>query len=170
MDLTKALHEWHDFYLMVGAASGALLGAMFVVASIASGFLTPERMPRARAFVTPTVVNVSSVVIACAVLLTPVLSWPRLTALTGAASLAGLIYAGVIGRQVWHREIDPSDRVWHGLVPPGACVMMAVAAVLAFQQRELGLDVLAAALLVLLIAAIRNAWDLIVFFVSRPRG
>ena len=115
-------------------------------------------------------VNVSSVLIACAVLLTPMLSWQWLAALTGIASLFGLIYAAVIGRQIWHRHIDPSDRVWHGCMPPAACMIMAVAALLAVQQRDVSLDVLAAALLVLLVAAIRNAWDLIVFFVSRPRG
>ena len=47
---------------------------------------------------------------------------------------------------------------------------MAIAALLAAQRSEISLDVLATALLVLLVAAIRNAWDLIVFFVSRPRS
>ncbi len=170
MSLQEALHEWHDFYVVVGGASGVLLGAMFVVVSIATGILTADATHRTRAFVTPTVVNVSFVLIACAVLLTPVLKWQWLAALAGTASLFGLIYAAVIGRQIWQRQIDPSDRIWHGLMPPAACVIMAAAALLAAQQREVSLDVLAAALLVLLVAAIRNAWDLIVFFVSRPRG
>ena len=170
MDLDRALQNWHDFYLVLAAASGTLLGAMFVVISIATGFLTAERASRTRIWTTPTVVNVSSILIICTVLLTPLPAWPLLAALLGLASLGGLIYASMIGRQIWMPGTDPSDRIWHGLVPPAGCAMMAGAAVLAALRREGSLPVLAATLLVLLIAAIRNAWDLIVFFASRDRG
>jgi hypothetical protein len=170
MDLYRALQGWHDFYLVIAGASGTLLGAMFVVVSIGTGFLTGERASRVRVWTTPTVVNVSGILIICAVLLTPLPTWPLLAILLGLASVSGLIYAGVIGRQIWTRRTDPSDRIWHGLVPPVGCAMMLGAAALAFRQQQTSLAVLAAALLALLVAAIRNAWDLIVFFVSRDRG
>ena len=102
MSLVRKLHEWHDFYVVIGGASGILLGAMFVGRLDRHGrSLTADNAHRTRAFVTPTVVNVSFVLIACAVLLTPVLNWQWLAALAGAASLVGLIYAAVIGRQIW---------------------------------------------------------------------
>jgi hypothetical protein len=170
MELHQALQAWHDFYVVIAAASGTLLSAMFVVVSISSGFLTRDRARLVRVWTTPTVVNVSAVLIACAVLLTPLLTWELLGVLLGLASLSGLIYTGVIGRAIWARQVDPDDRVWHGLVPPAGCVTMAAAAVLALLRKETSLAVLAAALLLLLVAAIRNAWDLIVFFVSRERG
>ncbi len=170
MGLYQALQAWHDFYVVIAAASGTLLGAMFVVVSIGTGFLTSERASAVRVWTTPTVVNVSAVLIACAVLLTPLLTWELLGALLGLASLGGLIYTGVIGRQIWARQVDPSDRIWHGVVPPVGCMTMAGAAVLATLRHETSLAVLAAALLVLLVAAIRNAWDLLVFFASRERG
>lgn len=170
MDLHQALQAWHDFYEVMAAASGTLLGAMFVVVSIGSGFLTRERARLVRVWTTPTVVNVSAVLIACAVLLTPLLTWELLGALLGLASLGGLVYMGFIGRVIWARHVDLDDRIWHGFVPPAGCVTMAAAAVLTILRHETSLAVLAAALLVLLVAAIRNAWDLIVFFVSRERG
>ncbi len=30
---SEALREWHDFYVLIGTASGALIGLMFVAAS-----------------------------------------------------------------------------------------------------------------------------------------
>jgi len=143
---------------------------MFAVVSLGTGFPTGERASAVRIWTTPTVVNVSGVLIACAVLLTPLLTWELLGTLLGLASLGGLIYMGAIGRAIWARRADPDDRIWHGLVPPAGCATMAAAAVLAALRRESSLAVLAAGLLVLLVAAIRNAWDLIVFFVSRERG
>ena len=34
---------WHDFYMLLGTASAALVALLFVAASIGAGFLTPER-------------------------------------------------------------------------------------------------------------------------------
>jgi hypothetical protein len=170
MDLHQALQAWHDFYVVIAAASGTLLGAMFVVVSIATGFLTGERARLASFWMTPTVVNVTAVMIGCAVLLTPLLTWELLGALLGCASLSGLLYAAIIGREIWRRRFDLDDRIWHGLMPPLGCAIVGAASVLAVLHHESSLAVLAAALLVLLVAAIRNAWDLIVFFVSRERG
>jgi hypothetical protein len=170
MDLHQALQAWHDFYVVIAAASGTLLGAMFVVVSISSGFLSGERARLASFWMTPTVVNTSAIVIGCAVLLTPLVTWELLGALLGCASLSGLLYAATIGRQIWKRRFDLDDRIWHGLVPPLGCAIMGAASVLAVQRQETSLAVLAASLLLLLVAAIRNAWDLIVFFVSRDRG
>jgi hypothetical protein len=170
MDLHHALLAWHDFYMVVAAASGTLLGAMFVVVSISSGFLSGERARLASFWMTPTVVNTSAIVIGCAVLLTPLLTWELLGGLLGCASLSGLLYPAIIGREIWRRRFDLDDRIWHGLVPPLAYAIMGAASVLTVVRHESSLSMLAAALLVLLAAAIRNAWDLIVFFVSRDRG
>jgi hypothetical protein len=170
MDLHQALQAGHDFYMVIAAASGTLLGAMFVVVSISSGFLSGERARLASFWMTPTVVNVTAITIGCAVLLTPLLTWELLGALLGCASLSGLLYAAIIGREIWKRRIDLDDRIWHGLMPPLGCAIMGAASALAILQHATSLEVLAAALLILLISAIRNAWDLIVFFVTRERG
>jgi hypothetical protein len=169
MDLQQDLREWHDFYLLMGAASGTLLGAMFVVASIGTGFLTADRADSVRTFITPTVMNVSFVLIACALLVTPAMVWWGLCVLTGFSGLGGLTYMALIGRKIWLRHIDPSDRFWHGFVPTAGCLVIMAASVLAALQRDAAVELLATALLVLLIAAIRNASDLIVFLVSRER-
>jgi len=131
MDLHQALQAWHDFYEVSAAASGTLLGAMFVVASIGTGCLTRETARLVRVWTTPTVVNVSAMLIGCAVLLTPSVTWELLGVFLGVASLGGLIYMVIIGRAIWARHIDLDDRIWHGFVPPVGCLTMVAAAVLA---------------------------------------
>ncbi len=170
MNLREVLADWHDFYLVIAAASGTLLGAMFVVVSIGTGFLTADRADAVRLFLTPTVMHVSGVLIACIVLLVPTLTPAWLTAVLGLGSLTGLAYTCFIWRQVWSRQMDWTDRLWHGLMPPVACLALAAAAVLTGLGRSAGFDALAGALVLLLVAAIRNAWDMIVFLVSRERG
>jgi hypothetical protein len=51
----------------------------------------------------------------------------------------------------------------------GYAVMLAAAVMIAL-RAPLGLYALALAMALLLIAGIRNAWDLILFFVAQPRG
>jgi hypothetical protein len=170
MTLGRLLGDWHDFYLVIAAASGTLLGAMFVVVSIGTGFLTADRADATRIFLTPTVMHVSGVLVACIVLLVPTLTRPWLTALLGLGSLTGLGYTCFIWRQVWTRQVDWTDRLWHGLMPPVACLALACSAVLTGLGHDAGFDALAGALVLLLVAAIRNAWDMIVFLVSRDRG
>ena len=69
-----SLQAWQEFYEVIGAASAALLGAMFVVASIGSGFLTQDRSGEVR-ILTPTVVQLSTVLFGCALALVPSLGW-----------------------------------------------------------------------------------------------
>ena len=74
-----ALQGWHEFYELIGSAAAALLGAMFVVASIGTGFLTQDRAGEVRLFLTPTVVQLSTVLFGCALALVPSLGWKQWT-------------------------------------------------------------------------------------------
>jgi len=88
-----ALQGWHEFYELIGSAAAALLGAMFVVASIGSGFLTQDRAGEVRLFLTPTVVQLSTVLFGCVLALVPSLGWKSLSVMFG---LGGLL-AGIGG-------------------------------------------------------------------------
>jgi hypothetical protein len=73
---------------VIGTASATLLGAMFVVASIGSGYLTQERSTGISAFLTPTVIHMASVVGGCALALVPSLDWRTLASCTVSAASA----------------------------------------------------------------------------------
>ncbi len=166
----ELLHGWHDFYVFMGTAAATLIGAMFVVASIGGGFLTRDRSPEIRAFLTPTVVHLATILLGSALMLVPGLEAPSLLVPVTAAALAGLAYSGLVGIRLLRRKIDVGDRVWYAAVPVAGYAVMLAAAVMIALRAPPSLDTLAVSVVLLLIAGIRNAWDLILFFVAQPRG
>ena len=65
--LADLLDAWHDFDLLIGTAAATLVGLMFVAASIgASVFLEKDRAAM-KAFISPTVVHFSAVLVVAAV-------------------------------------------------------------------------------------------------------
>ncbi|MGD0867469.1 MAG: hypothetical protein ABSA49_18155, partial [Rhizomicrobium sp.] len=66
------LAEWRDFYVMVGTAAGVIVGATFIVASLAQGL--EKRELGMRGFITPTAVHLGSVLLGSALLAVPTLT------------------------------------------------------------------------------------------------
>lgn len=164
----ESLKDWHDFFVVLGAASGSLIGAMFVVVSIATGILTPERTVASRLFLTPTIIHLSVVLLASAFVLVPTLSVATFGASFGIAGIGGSGYAGwnvfkIRGR----REVDRVDHLWYGFAPVLAYLLMIGGAALEFAARPGAVETLALSLALLVVASIRNAWDLIVYFVQQ---
>jgi hypothetical protein len=59
--------------------------------------------------------------------------------------------------------------VWYASAPILAYLAMAGAALLLLRRAEWSLDLLALSIALLLVANIRNAWDMLVFLVARQR-
>ena len=165
-----SLQAWQEFYAVIGSAAAALLGAMFVVASIGSGFLTRDRASEIRLFLTPTVAQLSTVLFGCALALIPSLGWRPLGALFGIGGLSGFIYSVAIGINVRRRALVLSDRFWYAGAPIVAYGLITVAAGMAWNRRVGRLDMLAGAMALLLAAGIRTAWDGLIFLVGQVRG
>ena len=109
------LSEWHDFFIVLGAAAGTLIGAMFVVVSIASGLIKGSELT-SRIFVTPTIVHLAVVLMSCAFMLVPSLN--HVDSRRG-AGVAGIVFLGYAGRNVFHisrrRAVEWSDHLWYGI-------------------------------------------------------
>ena len=75
------LSEWRDFYVTIGTASGAIVGASFIVATLASEL--KERTVGLRGFITPTAVYLGSVLVGSAILTVPTLTPVALAVLLG---------------------------------------------------------------------------------------
>ena len=114
MEPGEALREWHDFYVLIGTASGAPIGLMFVAAPIAATAMGARYRPGVEAFISPTVARFSAVLfMMCLLVIAP----------THVVTLAG----GAIGigycvrvRMHMHRlgtSIDLVDRAWYALIP-----------------------------------------------------
>jgi hypothetical protein len=164
------LRDWHDFYILVGTASATLVGLMFVAASIGANVFNEGRAPL-EAFLTPTVVHFSAALFACLIVVVPIDDWRVLAVLLGIGSIACLIYCGgVLAELVIRRtyKVDLTDRLFYALLPTLGYLLVLVAAALMFMRSQIGVDLMAAALLVLLLAGIRNAWDMTLWIVAKP--
>jgi hypothetical protein len=168
--MAPPLSAWHDYFMLVGGASATLIGAMFVVVSIGIGILRRGREAQIRAFLSSTVSTLATVLLGAVVTMVPELDALWFGALVGIAAIVGLAYALHIAlgfRQ--HPGTVASDWFWYATVPPIGYLLLLAAGAVALHGSALGLDLFAAGLALMLVAGIRNAWDMIVFLVTLPR-
>jgi hypothetical protein len=160
--MIQALHGWHEFYLLVGTAGATLVALLFVAISVGAGFLTEKRAAATRTFISPVVVHFTAVFFIAAVGLVPAHRSALFASLIGVcAAIGGAVSVFTVVqllRHRWTRYVQ--DHLAYGLLPAICYVALLVAAVMIWAENEAALDVLAGALLLLLIVNIRNAWDL----------
>ncbi len=162
---------WHDFYTLVGTASATLVGLMFVAASVGSGVFTRERQVGLRTFLSPTVVAFSVVLAASLIGVLPVLSWRVPGFLLLSIGLLGMVYSWLVWRRMLRegiaKSIDLEDRAWYTMVPAVAYFMLAMAGVALGIHTESACTFLAIGVCLLLLAGIRNAWDMTTWIILR---
>ncbi len=167
--LAELLHDWHDFYVLVGTASATLVGLMFVAVSIGTSIFNEDHRAAMTAFITPTVMHFAAVLFVCLLGTIPTHTWYTLGGLLGAGALAGSIYSGRLVVQLFN--VDLSDRLFYSFLPLLGYLLALIAAVLLLLHATASADLIAAAVLTLLLAAIRNAWDMMVWIVIKtPAG
>jgi hypothetical protein len=166
----ELLAPWHDFFVLIGTAAATLIGAMFVVVSIGIGFLSRDRSLAIRVFLTTTVIHLSTVLFGSLLTMVPVLAARWQAIIAGVAGLAGIAYSAHV---FWgfrqHTGTVLSDWCWYAVFPFVAYAALATAAALGLYDNEEGLDLFAAVLTALLVAGMRNAWDMLVFLATSSR-
>ena len=168
--LSDLLHAWHDFYVLVGTASATLVGLMFVTASVAASLFTEQNREGVKAFISPTVVHFTTVLVIAVLAVVPTHEWLTLAGLLALVGLAGAIYSAKLWIQLFvHRrfDVDIVDRLFYAAIPLLGHLLLLLAAFLLLRQSEAGLDWLAAGQITLLLAGIRNAWDMMIWIVIR---
>jgi len=166
-----SLKEWHDFYVLVGTAGATLLALLFVAVSLGAGYLTEEHRSATRTFMSPVVIHFTSVFFLSAVALFPWHQAEFFAALIGATALIGAVISTYITIQVVRTDLtsDMEDYLAYGLLPDLGYLALLATAVSIYLEKDFGLTALAAALLLLAIVNIRNAWDLTLTMVRRHR-
>ena len=172
MEFAHDLHEWSEFYLLIGTAGATLVALLFVAVSLGAGLLTQERAAATRAFFSPVVIHFAAVFAISAVALVPAHHSAFFAALIAACAGFGFavsVFTSVqLLRNRWTEYVQ--DHLGYGLLPLAAYVALIVAAAMIFTRQPGSLDVLAGSLLVLLIINIRNAWDLTLSMVRHQSG
>jgi len=161
--------DWQSFYVLVGTAAATLVGLMFVAISVGSRVITAKDLPALRVCVSPIVVQFFSVLATSAVVLLPTLS-PMLLGILFV--VAGLISCGLAlaGLPVMRRSnLDVQEWTWYLLVPGLSYLLLVGTGIGLLLRAGQAPSGLAVATILLLIAGIRNAWDLVIFRLL-PRG
>jgi hypothetical protein len=152
------LSAWENFYVIVGSASAALTGLMFVVVTLIAERGRLRSSEATGAFATPNVVHFCAALLIAAVLSAP---WPALWnagLLLGICGLAGAIYIIVIAWRARHQTAyQPvlEDWLWHMILPFISYAALVVAALLMPSNARLALFVIGAATLLVNAAIVK---------------
>lgn len=162
--------DWEDYYLLVGSGAGALIGIMFVVATLTAGYEQRLASRGARTYITPIVFHFSVILVVSIVTAVPEL--PVMVAVAGFAVVAalGIAYSVTTTFRLiatdWTTPPDLEDKIFYGVMPPLGYLVLSGAALMLPDKNAV--YAIGAAMLFLLLLGIRNAWDLAVFFVMHP--
>lgn len=165
----SVLKDWANFYVIIGSASGALIGLTFVVITLISSIRQRGIAGGAEgtaAFSTPTVVHFCAALLIAAILSAP---WPTLWQpglLLAIVGLAGIGYLIIILRRVLHLSAyHPvmEDWIWHILFPFAAYAVLFVTTIMLSGNPVTVLFVIAAVIVLLLFIGIHNSWDTVTY-------
>jgi hypothetical protein len=168
--VAELFHDWHDFYLLVGTASATLVGLMFVAATLGASVFSEANRNAMQAFISPTVVDFATALFVCIAVTIPAQTWLSLGVLLTAGGIAGLVYAGRVWVQMVIRrsfKVDMVDRLFYATIPLLGYLLVFASGVLLLLRKSWSSEVTAAALVVLLFAGIRNAWDMTTWIMMR---
>jgi hypothetical protein len=163
---SSLLAGWDNFYVITGGAAGGLTGLTFVVITLAADAHRVKPVA-VKAFVSPTIVHFGTVLALAAYLTMPRHTVVSLSLGLGAVGLAGLIYMATITAAI-HRIKGaytpvPEDWIWNVILPALCfCALLSMAFLLSAWPRQCPYGV-AAAIMLLMIVGIHNAWDIAVW-------
>lgn len=160
------LDMWRDFYIFTGTAAATLMGLMFVVVSLGRGILGRDEGGSAiRAFFTPVVAFFTTMIVVSMFMLIPRSTPGVLGVLLICVALSGLSYMFASGAHTRWRESELAfdDWVWYVALPFVSYLTVGAAGAGIWSLSAFGPYALAAAMVLLLLVGIRNAWDLVVY-------
>jgi hypothetical protein len=159
---TVPFQQWSSFFSVTAETSATLLGLLFIVITIAQS-LGRKLGPRSRVYLTPAVLYLTSVLLMSAVLAIP--NQSRISAAICICFMGsgGLFYSGSL-------TLAPYEKRFHrfrfAIAPFIAYCVLISGGVLLYKKGEIGLDLVAAAMLMVLNLAIRNSWSIAIAIIS----
>jgi hypothetical protein len=158
--------HWDSFYVIVGAAAGALIGLQFVVMTRIADRPSKGVTETNPAFATPTIVHFSACLLLSALMRVPWSSVATAAKAWGSAGFLGLVYMVIVVRRMLQQSAykpDAEDWAFHCVAPTATYLLLAVSAVWFVSHESDALLAVAAVALSLLFIGIHNSWDSVVF-------
>ncbi len=166
--LSQTLHDWQTFYFLVGGAAAGLVGLTFVAITVGSGLITKQDISGLRAFVNPSLIHFIYVLVTASVAVIPTVTRMQLGILL---VLAGLVSSGralsvlpFMWQQYKRHVVDMHDWAWYFLAPLVSYLMYVGTGMGLLLGTAQVLNGLAWASILLLVAGIRNTWDMVLWF------
>jgi hypothetical protein len=167
---------WDSFYLLIGSAAAALVGLLFVVATLTTNVEQASASAGANLYMTPVVFHFAMVLVLSALALAPGVTAGAAGPTVGAAALVGLVYMATvaIGQHRRRREASEpphwSDFWWYGAAPLAIYLALGCAAAALWADAHGAALALGLVLMVSLLVGVRNAWDLVTWLAPRKKG
>jgi hypothetical protein len=92
--LASVVHDWPDFYGLVGTASATLVGLVFVAPSVGASVFNESQREPMKAHLTPTVAHFLLGAFICILILIPTRTWRSLSIVLGCLGVAGAMPCG----------------------------------------------------------------------------
>jgi len=168
--------HWDNFYLLIGGAAGSLIGLLFIVATITRGAQDPDSALRgASVYLSPVVLQLGMVLVVSALTAVPDASPAVCSVIVALCALAGLAASG---RVMFHLKIGKlfrsahwTDFWWYGAAAFVADLLLAgSAAAVWLASPGAAAHGVALSLVLILLLAIRNAWDLVTWITAKGPG
>lgn len=166
--LSQALHDWQTFYFLVGGAAAGLVGLTFVAITVGSGLIAKQDIAGLRTFVNPSLIHFIYVLVTASVVVMPTVTRMQLGILL---VLAGLVSSGralstlpFMWQRYQQHVVDVHDWAWYFLVPLAGYLMYVGTGTGLLLGTGQALNGLAWASILLLVAGIRNTWDMVLWF------
>jgi hypothetical protein len=171
MEHLQKLEGWHDFYVVVGSGAAALTGLLFVIVSLGPRVIASGTGTGVRAFISPIAVHFTSALVGSALMLAPDTPPAVLGSLLAVGGLGGIVYtAWTRADAQWRRSKLPIlDWVWFVGLPFIAFLLISASGIGIAISLPLSLHGLAVAIVLLIVTAIRNAWDIVVWMTTQPK-
>jgi len=147
---------WNDFFMLAGATAGTLIGLIFVVITLGAEHGIDGDAARTRLFITPILVNFTSVLIVALLTVAPISARAIVLGLVGCAGLGYVMNLALTSRR--RTDTKGLELSWNVLLPIAAYALLATAAAAWALNASFANTIGAAACLLLLVTAIRNGW------------
>jgi hypothetical protein len=165
------LTPWHDFAILLGTAAATLIGLLFVAASVGTSVFTMERQSALRVFLSPSVVHFCTILAAALITVAPVPTARAVGLLIIATGVLGAIYVVLVWRTMirdgYIKSLDLTDRLWYAPAPALGYATLITAGITLALGLTPACMIYAVALALLLVAGIRNAWDITTWIILK---
>ena len=166
--MVDVMEGWSDFYTLIGATAGTLIGLIFVVVSLGADHAKAGDEHRTRIGVTPTLVHFAALLLSALAVLAPLSNTARAVAvsLIGCAGLAYLLNLALLASK--RIKAEERDTLWFGVVPMAAYAGFLVTGAAWAFAADFAPEIGGFASVALLVAALHNSWGMTLIIISRP--